>query len=79
MTKPLTSTSAAPKNDDFAPCEPRTGGPAWKAAEAEGHDMTLVASLLRMPLADRLKVHHAALATLNMLRDATVPKDKPAS
>lgn len=56
--------------DGFVPCEPRTDGPAWKAAEAEGHDMTLVASLLRVPLADRLKMHHAALATVNMLRGA---------
>lgn len=54
---------------DFAPCEPRTDGPAWKAAEAEGHDMTLVASLLRIPLEARLKVHNAALATVNMLRN----------
>lgn len=57
---------------DFAPCEPRTDGPAWKAAEAEGHDMTVVASLLRMSLAGRFKTHRSALATLNMLRGATL-------
>ncbi len=55
---------------DFAPCEVRTDGPAWKAAEAEGHDMTVVASLLRMSLAGRFKTHGAALATVNILRGA---------
>ena len=70
MTDTQTSTDAIAASDGFAPCEPRMGGPAWTAAEAEGHDMTLVASLLRMPLAARLKTHRAALATVNMLRVA---------
>ena len=70
MSSPLATASAPSADDGFAPSEPRTDGPAWKAAEAEGHDMTLVASLLRMPLAARLKVHRAALSTVNMLRGA---------
>ena len=70
MRTNLKSDSEPFTQDGFAPCEPRTDGPAWKAAEAEGHDMTLVASLLRIPLAERLKVHRAALATVNLLRGA---------
>ena len=70
MPDAMTSTDRAAANDCFASCEPRIGGPAWKAAEAEGHDMTLVASLLRLPVVARFKVHHAALATVSMLRDA---------
>ena len=67
------STVSAPSQDDaFAPSEPRTDGPVWKAAEAEGHDMTVVASLLRMTLPERFKTHSAALATVNMLRGATL-------
>ena len=54
----------------FVSSEPRTDGPAWKTAEAEGHDMTIVASLLRMSLEERFKTHAAALATVNMLRGA---------
>ena len=54
----------------FVTSEPFTGGPAWKAAEAEGHDMTIVASLLKMSLEERFKTHAAALATVTMLRGA---------
>jgi hypothetical protein len=64
------NTSKPSANDDFISSEPRTDGPAWKAAEAEGHDMTIVASLLRLPVEERLKIHSAALATANMLRGA---------
>lgn len=56
--------------NDFVTSEPFTDGPAWKAAEAEGHDMTVVASLLKMSLDERVKTHAAALATVNMLRGA---------
>lgn len=70
MNAALPASDLASSSDDFAPCEPRTDGPAWKAAEAEGHDMTLVASLLRLPVAERLKVHQASLAAVNMLRGA---------
>lgn len=68
---PSLATACKPSaNDGFVSSEPRTDGPAWKAAEAEGHDMSIVASLLRMPLEERLKIHSAALATVNMLRGA---------
>ena len=70
MSAPLATASAPSADDGFVPSEPRTDGPAWKAAETEGHDMSIVASLLRMPLAERLKTHSAALATVNMLRGA---------
>ena len=70
MNAPLATASAPSADDGFAPSEPRTDGPAWKAAEAEGHDMTVVASLLRMSLDERFRTHRAALATVNMLRGA---------
>ena len=72
MTTTLTSDNELSPQDGFDSCEPKTDGPAWKAAEAEGHDMSIVASLLRMPLEERLKTHSAALATVNMLRGATL-------
>jgi hypothetical protein len=65
------ATASEPSTDaDFIQSAPRTDGPAWKAAEAEGQDMTIVASLLRMSLEERFKTHAAALATVNMLRGA---------
>jgi hypothetical protein len=64
----LATESDSSANADFVTSEPRTDGPAWKAAEAEGHDMTVVASLLRMSLPERFKAHRAALPTVNMLR-----------
>ncbi|MEI7821797.1 MAG: hypothetical protein WCK55_12840 [Verrucomicrobiota bacterium] len=65
------ATASEPSMDtDFTQSAPRTDGPAWKAAEAEGHDMTIVASLLKMSLEERFKTHAAALATVNMLRGA---------
>jgi len=68
---PNVATASVPSAEDgFVSSEPRTDGPAWKAAEAEGHDMTIVASLLRMPLAERFRTHRAALATVNILRGA---------
>jgi len=70
MTTPQHIADPALAPDSFGACELRTDGPAWKAAEAEGHDMTVIASLLRMPLEDRFRTHRAALATVNMLRGA---------
>lgn len=70
MNPNLATASEPSTDDDFVQSEPRTDGPVWKAAEAEGHDMTVVASLLRMSLAERFKTHAAALATVNMLRGA---------
>ena len=54
------------------PCEPRTGGPAWRAAEAEGHDMSLIAEALRMPVAERMRMHDMALSAALELREAFV-------
>jgi len=68
----LATDSAPSANADFVTSDPRTDGPAWKAAEAEGHDMTVVASLLRLSLSERFKTHGAALATVKMLRGATL-------
>ena len=70
MNTNLATASEHSTDDDFIQSVPRTDGPAWKAAEAEGHDMTIVASLLRMSLEERFKTHGAALATVNMLRGA---------
>ena len=70
MNTSLATTSEPSTDADFVQSTPHTNGPAWKAAEAEGHDMTIVASLLRMSLEERFKTHTAALATVNMLRGA---------
>ncbi|MCX6980693.1 MAG: hypothetical protein NTV08_08075 [Verrucomicrobia bacterium] len=70
MNTNLATVSKASTNADFIQSTPRTDGPAWKAAEAEGHDMTIVASLLTMSLEERIKTHASALATVNMLRGA---------
>ena len=65
------ATASEPSTDaDFIQSAPFTDGPAWKAAEAEGHDMTIIASLLKMSLEERFQTHAAALATVNMLRGA---------
>ena len=54
------------------PFEPRTGGPAWRAAEAEGHDMSLIVETLRMPVAERMRQHDIALSAALDLRAAFV-------
>ena len=56
----------------FEPCEPRIGGPAWRAAEAEGHDMSLIVETLRMPVAERMRQHDMALSAALDLRAAFV-------
>ena len=45
-------------------------GPAWRAAEAYGLDMSLVADAIRRPVWQRIEQHQAALDTLLMLRTA---------
>ena len=45
-------------------------GPAWRAAEEYGLDMSLVEDALRKPVAQRLREHDSALSTLLMLRAA---------
>ena len=43
---------------------------AWKAAEKEGYDMSLVESNLRKSPCERIRAHSRALATAVMLRQA---------
>ncbi len=43
---------------------------AWKAAEKDGHDMSLVESNLRKTPYERIHAHNRALATAVMLRRA---------
>ena len=43
---------------------------AWKAAEQEGYDMSLVESNLRKTPYERIRAHSRALATAVMLREA---------
>ena len=50
--------------------QPNNAGPAWRAAEEYGLDMTLVADALRRPVMQRIEQHQAALDTLLMLRSA---------
>jgi hypothetical protein len=57
---------------NLVPCEPRTGGPAWRAAEAEGFDMSLIVETLRMPVAERLRQHDLALTSALSLRQAFI-------
>ena len=54
----------------LAPCEPRTGGPEWRAAEAEGHDMSLIVEALRLPVWERFKTNDSALSLALALRRA---------
>jgi hypothetical protein len=49
-----------------------TPGPAWRAAEESGIDMSLVADSLRRPVWERIQQHRAALDTLLMLREAYI-------
>ena len=45
-------------------------GPAWKAAEAYGCDMSLIEINLRKTPAERIRDHSHALATATALREA---------
>jgi hypothetical protein len=45
-------------------------GPAWRAAEAYGCDMSLIESNLRRTPAERIRDHSRALATATALREA---------
>lgn len=45
-------------------------GPAWRAAEEYGIDMSQVEDALRKPVARRIQEHQAALDTALMLRKA---------
>lgn len=45
-------------------------GPAWRAAEEYGIDMSLVTDSLRRPVWQRIQQHDSALSTLLMLREA---------
>ena len=54
----------------FEPGELRTGGPAWRAAEADGHDMSLIVEALRQPVWERFKTNDSALSLVLMMRQA---------
>ena len=59
--------------------EPRpqpAAGPAWKAAEAYGIDMSLVESNLRKTPLERIQAHCRALRTVRNLREAM--RERPA-
>lgn len=56
----------APETEQWTP------GPAWRAAEEYGIDMSLVVDSLRRPVWERILQHQAALDTLLMLREAYV-------
>ena len=43
---------------------------AWEAAEAEGIDMSLIESSLRLTPDERLRQHDSALTTVEMLQRA---------
>ena len=45
-------------------------GPAWKAAEDYGFDMSLVESNLRKSVEERIRCHCRALRTARNLREA---------
>jgi len=64
-------TTTAPT---LTPCEPRTGGPAWLAAEEAGHDMSLIAANLRLNVAERLRLHDLALSAVLGQREAFVKR-----
>lgn len=50
--------------------KPFVPGPAWRAAEAAGFDMSLIElNLAKTPL-QRMRDHDRALAQVNLLRDA---------
>ena len=53
-------------------------GTAWKTAEAEGYDMSLVESNLRKTPFERIRQHSRALATAQMLRKAMKEKKQHA-
>ena len=49
---------------------PPVKGPAWRAAEEFGIDMTLVEDSLRKPVWRRIQEHRSALSLALMLRTA---------
>lgn len=57
---------------NVAPCEPRTGGPAWREAEADGNDMSLIVEALRMPVEERMRMHDTALSAALEMREAFI-------
>ena len=63
---------------EITPLEPgelHLGGPAWRAAEAAGHDMSLIIAMLRLPVSERLRLHDLALNAVLNLRDAKIQQD----
>jgi len=58
------------KTNNLEPCEPRADGPAWRAAEAAGHDMSLIIANLRLPVAERMRRHDVALTAALAFQEA---------
>ncbi|EEF59114.1 hypothetical protein [Pedosphaera parvula] len=56
--------------ETFQPRELAEPGPAWKAAEAEGYDMSLIEENLRKTPEERIRAHSRALAMATALREA---------
>ncbi|MCE9610914.1 MAG: hypothetical protein K8R23_12030 [Chthoniobacter sp.] len=63
---------SAPEITTLEPGDLHLGGPAWRAAEAAGHDMSLIVEALRMPVSERLRQHDLALNAALSLREAFV-------
>ncbi|KAB2648076.1 MAG: hypothetical protein DVB27_01990 [Verrucomicrobia bacterium] len=60
----------AVETTEHAPCALRTDGPEWRAAEAAGHDMSLIVETLRQSVWERFKMNDSALSLALMLRQA---------
>jgi hypothetical protein len=54
---------------------PGGGGAAWRAAQEAGVDMALIEDALRMPAAQRLRVHQRALNLVMAIADASPTHD----
>jgi hypothetical protein len=55
-----------------SPRAPVERGPAWRAAEAAGNDMSLIELSLAKTPWERMQEHDRALAQIEMLRAASV-------
>jgi hypothetical protein len=70
--------SSPPQKIDLTGGNRKPPGPAWRAAEAEGMDMSLLVENLRMTPWERLVDHQRALNLVLMLQQARIEgHDKP--
>lgn len=53
----------------------RKKGPAWKAAEDYGFDMSIIESNLRRTPLQRIRAHDAALQAIRQLRESVEHSD----